>query len=394
MAEFHFQNIARGKPMAARADGPPRAKVRPARPQVLMVGMHLRHTRGGITTLTADILNSELKKDLDFTYIASQAENRRGFGKLLVAASAALQFVGRCIYRRPDLVYVHIGSNASLYRESAFVAIARLFNLRVVSHFHAGDVQLYLARQPAFGKSFIRRAIGLSERVIAVSKESANQLAQLDPQLNISIIPNVIDTSAFRRDEARNVQASEGSAVRILFVGAVGKLKGERDLIAALAVLRDTVPGIRASFVGFGAEGLAESCREHGITEMIEHLGPVPMTERVGLYHRADIFVLPTYAEAMPISVIEAMAAGLPVVTTPVGGIPEIVDSGSEGYLVECGNIVQLAEKIRSLATSPDTRHRMGEAGKDRVRKQMDFDLYIDDIRTEINQAIRNAETI
>ena len=202
----------------------------PNKPRILMVGMHLTKTRGGITTLAADILNSDLKTDHDFIYIASQAEDLGGVGKALLAMSATLRFVAQCILKRPQLVYIHIGSNASLYRESAFVVLARLFRLPVISHFHAGDVDLYMARQTRVGKWFIRSAIGLSSRVIAVSNESARQLADLNDGLQTSMIPNAIDTSTFL-SVCRQEEAARGS-VRLLFVGTFG---GQAPRISCLS---------------------------------------------------------------------------------------------------------------------------------------------------------------
>ena len=355
-----------------------------------MVGMHLTKTRGGITTLAADILNSDLKTDHDFIYIASQAEDLGGVGKALLAMSATLRFVAQCILKRPQLVYIHIGSNASLYRESAFVVLARLFRLPVISHFHAGDVDLYMARQTRVGKWFIRSAIGLSSRVIAVSNESARQLADLNDGLQTSMIPNAIDTSTFL-SVCRQDEAARGS-VRLLFVGAVGKLKGEKDLVQALALVKQAGVDVRVSFLGYRAEGLVEDCRQLGITDLIDHLGPVPMDKRLDFYRNADIFVLPTYAEAMPIAVIEAMAAGLPVITTAVGGIPEIIDDGVEGFLVECGDVKEIAEKILLLSRDKQKRLEMGSKGRSRILGQMNFDLYIKGLRSELEQTLRNSK--
>ncbi len=378
------------RPVRAVLSAKGRAATATNKPRILMVGMHLTKTRGGITTLAADILRSDLKADYDLTYIASQAEDLGGVGKALLAVSATLQFVAQCFLKRPQLVYVHIGSNASLYRESAFVVLARLFRRPVISHFHAGDVDLYMARQPRVGKWFIRSAIALSSRIIAVSNESARQLAELNKGLRISVIPNAIDTSTFLAD--RRPEKTVDGPVKLLFVGAVGKLKGEKDLVQALALIKQTGVDVSVSFLGDRAEGLAEYCRKLGVTDSIGHLGPVPMYKRLDFYRDADMFVLPTYAEAMPIAVIEAMAAGLPVITTAVGGIPEIIDDGVEGFLIECGDVNELAEKIVLLSRDEQKRLEMGSNGRSRILRQMNFDRYIEGLRTELEQTISNPK--
>jgi glycosyltransferase involved in cell wall biosynthesis len=355
-----------------------------------MVGMHLTRTRGGISTLTSSILNSRLRDDFDIKYIASQAEDLGKSWKLLLAGGAVFRFLISCVFTPPEIVYVHIGSNASLYRESAFILLARMLRRRVIAHFHAGDLELYVAQQPEIGQKFISYSIGLSDKVIAVSRESARQLKRLTLHPRISVLPNAIDTKELCSIE-RRPKKNKGDAVRLLFVGAVGKLKGERDLIKALALLRERGVNLKVDLVGFGAEKLAAYCSEAGVSHFIDHLGPVSMVERSDFFRRADIFVLPTYAEAMPISVIEAMAAGLAIVTTPVGGIPELIEDGKEGSLVAVGHAGGLAEKIVYLAKDGKARRRFGENARRKAVEQLDFARYIDALGTELKSVDRET---
>ena len=382
MNDYHFQSgitdqftVPGMRPLTEK-----RVSVKKTKPRVLMVGMHLTKTRGGISTLISEILNSSLKDDFEFTYIESQAEDYGKFGKAFLALSAIAQFVWNCIRMRPKLIYVHLGSNASLYRESIFILLAKLFGKRVVSHFHAGDIDNYYPFQNKIGQKFIRYALGSSDNFIAVSQESARQLREITGSPNISIIPNAIDTSVFYGGE----RLSDSDAVRILFVGAVGKLKGERDLIKALAILREGKQSLKVSFLGYGAENLKDYCEKLGVGEFVEHLGAVSMAERIGFFQKADIFVLPTYAEAMPMSVIEAMAAGLPVVTTPVGGIPELIEDGADGLLFPPGDVQALAEKISFLLNNKGARIGIGKKARQKACSQMDFKAYVNKLQAHL----------
>lgn len=355
-----------------------------------MVGMHLSKTRGGITTLTAAILGSELQNDYRFNYIASQAEDHSKPRKMLLAMSAFARFAVRILLDRPSLAYVHIGSNVSLYRESAFILLAKVFRTRVLAHFHAGDLDQYYLKQNALGRAFIRWALGRSDRIIAVSDASARSLRELNDSLKISVVANAIDTSLFG---ARSPRLHDDKIVRLLFVGAAGKLKGERDLVKALGLLRarDDLE-LRVSFIGHGTEDLTHLCDEEGIAGMVEHLGPVSMSKRIKCFEDAGIFVLPTYAEAMPISVIEAMAAGLGVITTPVGGIPELVSDGEDGLLFQPGDVSVLAERIITLASDPEARERFGARAQTKARLHWDIDKYILRLRKEIKATVELCE--
>lgn len=282
--------------------------------------------------------------------------------------------------KHSDLIYINIGSNASLYREGIFVIIAKLLRKKVISHFHAGDINNYFPFQSKIGQRFIRQALRSSDSLIAVSDESARELREITDSPNITVITNAIDTSVF---DGGGSSANDG-AVKLLFVGAIGKLKGERDLIRALAILRKSKPNIKVSILGYGAESLQDYCDELGVSEFIEFLGAVSMQDRIGFFHDADIFILPTFAEAMPMSVIEAMAAGLPVVTTPVGGIPELIEDGETGLLFPPGDVETLAEKIEFLLNDKDARINIGEKARKKAREQMDFQVYTEKLRAHL----------
>jgi len=379
-SQFRIIEQKPASPMVSQTAGKFAAAVKPC---ILMVGMHLTKTRGGITTLITEILNSPLKDEFEFVYIESQAEDFGKLRKILLALQALWQFVRNCLQKRPALVYVHLGSNASLYRESVFIFLAKIFGKKVVAHFHAGDIDNYYPFQSRISQKFIRRALTLSDSIIAASEESAATLRNIAASANIFVITNAIDTSIFNNPATKR---HDTDVVRLLFVGAVGKLKGERDLIKALAILRDGgKTNIKVSFLGYGAESLKTYCDESGISEFIEFLGAVSLNERIEFFQKADIFVLPTYAEAMPMSVIEAMAAGLPVVSTAVGGIPELIEDGTDGFLFTPGDVNALAEKISLLLDDKATRIKIGNKARQKAREQMDFSQYADKLRTHLS---------
>ncbi len=356
----------------------PRRKTR-----IVMIGMHLAKTRGGITTLTSDILRSRLKDEYQLTYIESQAEDLGKAGKLMLAIRALWKFLALAV-RGTDVVYVHVGSNASLYRESCFLFLSRMLGRKTICHFHAGDAREYLDQQPRLCKRMVGWVLGLSDLIIGVSAKSSADIRYFVPGANIVVLPNAIDMEWFEDEMVSKTQ--HDSTPQILFVGAIGKLKGERDLIAALRLLKQKGVEVRASILGYGADGLSSSFADAGVADMIDYSGPVPMAERVRFFKKANIFVLPTYAEAMPISVMEAMAAGLAIVTTRVGGIPEIIEDGREGFLVEAGDIETMAEKIALLARDPALCHKLGNQARKRANEQFDFQTYIDRLGSEIDR--------
>lgn len=357
------------------------------RTKVLMVGMDLHRTRGGITTLTKDILASSVGEEFDIEYIASQAEDLGVARKALMAAQAFAFFSWQCVFDKPDFVYINVGSNASLYRESSFFLLAKLLGIRSLGHFHAGDIEVYLPRQPNIGKAFITAALKACDSWIAVSEASLASLGSITDAQEITLIRNGINSSDFHHlDDSKNE-----SPAKLLFVGAAGKLKGERDLVNALSLVKQRGLSFRVAFAGYGVDQLRNRLGELGLSDLVDHLGPVATNERIGHFQNADIFVLPTYAEALPISVIEAMACGVSIITTPVGGIPEIIEDGKHGLFIAPGDVNGLADKICLLIENEPLRKSLGANARDRARNELDFREYETRLARKLREFAGNA---
>ncbi len=365
--------------------------------RILLLGAHTTKTVGGISTLIHDILHSPLAQKFEFRHIVSQVDQYRRFRKLLLAIGALIRFVANLVLWRPNLVYVHVGGHASLYRKAVFIAVARLAGQRVLTHFHAGNFEYYYAQQGRWGRRFIRWGLGRSHRFIAVSHETAKVMRKVWPSVETAVVPNGVKLELFSSGRAaaaganghsngRSNGRANGHPVRLLFVGKMGCRKGEQDLIHALQQVVRTTPEIRLDMLGQLSDSIESLCRESGLRPYIDQLGPVSLERRIEFFQRADIFVLPTYAEALPIAVLEAMASGLPVVTTPVGGIPELLDDGREGYLVRPGDIDSIADRIARLVRDPEQRRQMGRLAHSRAH-QFDLNVVFDQLAAELRGA-------
>ncbi|MGH7428016.1 MAG: glycosyltransferase family 4 protein [Candidatus Methylomirabilaceae bacterium] len=145
-------------------------------------------------------------------------------------------------------------------------------------------------------------------------------------------------------------------------------IKGVRHLIAAIAVLRPSMPDVRLEIAGAGPDqsALESEVRLQGLEESVKFLG---WQEEIGsVMARWDVYAQPSLEEGFGLAVLEAMAAGLPVVASRVGGLPELVEEGRTGWLVPPANPAALAERLRQLLLDPAERHAFGEAGRARAR--------------------------
>src|SRR5262245_13292285 len=356
------------------------------RPRVLMVGAHPTRTLGGISTLISDILRSPLTRTFDFRHIVSQVDEYKKFGKLLLALSALARFVWALCWWRPQLVYVHVGGNASLYRKIAFIVVGRLAGQPVLVHCHAGNFEPYYAEQGRLGRKLILWGLGKSSKFIAVSLAMERLLGSLWPGIPCVMVPYGINADLFAGE-----RAPTNHSVRLLFIGKMGFLKGEQDLLRALQRVVEVAPNFRLDMLGQLSDSITAECRVSGLQPQIDHLGPVSLEERLSFFKRADIFVLPTYAEGTPISMLDAIAAGLPVASTPVVRTPDVVEDGVEGYIVEAGDLEALADRLARLNNNPEQRRRMGRLAQDKVR-QINWDVVLPQLEKELRQAIEGGE--
>lgn len=158
----------------------------------------------------------------------------------------------------------------------------------------------------------------------------------------------------------------------ILFIGRMSGVKGAPLMIDALAALRARHPDARLVMIGDGPErpALQAQAGAHGLAEAVTFTGTQTQDEVAAHLSRADLLALPSFAEGVPVVLMEAMAAGLPVVTTRIAGIPEMVENGVSGWLVPPGDLDTLVDRLDALLSDPAGRAAMGAAGRDKVCRE------------------------
>jgi sugar transferase (PEP-CTERM/EpsH1 system associated) len=284
------------------------------------------------------------------------------------------------------------------WRWDAFVRLYRLLRRErpTILHtwmFHAnlpGRVLGTLARVPIIITSRRNENIGgvmreylnrwtscLDDRVIAVcelARQAEIKRARVSPE-HVVTVYNGVDVERFSvagGQAAAQARRVIGIPVEAPLVGSVGRLhsqKGFSDLLTALAQVRRRIPSVRLFLAGDGElwADLEAQSRSLGLSEAVTFAGV--RTDVPEILAALDVFVLPSLWEGMPNAVLEAMAAGLPVVATAVGGTPEVVVDGVTGLLVPPRDPDALARAIESLLRDPGLRRKMGQAGWKRVER-------------------------
>jgi glycosyltransferase involved in cell wall biosynthesis len=208
---------------------------------------------------------------------------------------------------------------------------------------------------------------------VVLSEKWRAYIAAAEPQARVVIIHNFVDLPRLHAAIER-IAVKRADNV-ILFLGEIGQRKGIYDLVRAMPGIVALCPDARLIAGGSGElEQVADCARSVGMEHAVSLPGWVAGEDKMRLLANAAVYVLPSHNENFPVSILEAMAAGLPVVSTPVGGIPDMIRNGQEGYLVEPGDTAKLAEAIGGLLAQPTRRLQMGESAQRRLRERFSAD--------------------
>ena len=277
-----------------------------------------------------------------------------------LAGVAVRSVVNLCRYpfRSPaDLVHVHTAEYVSFYRNALYVLYASyVWRRPVVLHVHGPVFDEFVADASLPVRLLQRLVFSASDAVIVLSEHWREALEPYVPSESLLVLPNAIDPGDYE-------PKARGDVPELVFVADHVRRKGIADLAEALADLATRRPGeFRATIGGTGplaahAERVADDHAE------VEYRGYLTESEKRELLDRASIYVLPTYAEGLPIGILEAMAGGNAIVSTAVGSIPGLVDPET-GIVLEPGDPAALADALEELVGAPDRVESMGRAAR------------------------------
>jgi colanic acid/amylovoran biosynthesis glycosyltransferase len=237
-----------------------------------------------------------------------------------------------------------------------------------------GPVEFYDVYRAQLSQKIVRARF-----VICISDFARSQAMAFSEQSQwhkLHVVHCGVDPARWRpHDSCSHDEPASSDALHVLCVGRLISLKGQAVLIEALAQLRAEGRRLTATLVGDGVErdSLCELARREGVQELVEFAGSVGADRIREQFARADIFCLPSFAEGVPVVLMEAMAMELPVLSSRIMGIPELVRDGESGLLTAPGRVDQLAGALRCLADSAELRRRLGRAGRERVCAEYDI---------------------
>ncbi|HWA20175.1 MAG TPA: glycosyltransferase family 4 protein [Devosia sp.] len=341
--------------------------------RVLVVTPDGPRGRGGIDRMMVSFareLRQSATPGLDVAFIRS-----RGTVRLLspvVFGIAAVRIALAAVLRRADIVHLNMALGGSTLRKGILAFVADALGLPFVIHLHSGHFDEYWRSRRRVARWFIDCIFSRASAVVVLGDIWAEVVRNNLPGIRcpIIVVRNAVPDSYARHENASSQD------VHVVFLGRLGPEKGTPELLAALGKVAD-VPAWRATLAGDGGIATARATADtYRIRARVAFPGWLDDTQVDSLLRDAGILVLPSKAENLPMSIIEAFSYGVPVIATPVGAIPEIVQNGVSGLLVPVGDTDALAAALRRLITDSDLRRKLGNGARQRQRSELSISNY------------------
>jgi glycosyltransferase involved in cell wall biosynthesis len=337
---------------------------------------------GGMATVQRIILENWQSSAYSLVHLPSQKEGSKAL-KLAVAVRAVGTLLTMLAFGQISAIHVHFALGTSFYRKSLFALLGCAFRVPVIGHAHAGAFPSFYGSCGPIRRWYIRAVLNCMQHIITLSQDCCAFYSTLHRRDASTMIPNPVPVPAVVASLASTTKAPV-----LLTLGKLGHDKGTYDIL-------DIVPAVLARFpraeFWFGGDGEVEEVRQFIAGQpwagQVHLLGWLSGAEKDNALQAARLFLLPSYAEGMPMALLEAMAFGLPVIATSVGGIPEAVIAGETGLLIEPGDRDALLKDILDLLDAPDRAAALGTAARVLVTRRFAVSTVLADITSVYDAA-------
>jgi glycosyltransferase involved in cell wall biosynthesis len=255
------------------------------------------------------------------------------------------------------------------WRDLVYFSLARILRKKVVLQVHGG----YLPQDFFPGKGILSRLLERvllsADIVVVLSQESLQAYRSFSPRLKLDVIPNAIELVA--DPTSKQSPTSRASPLRLAYVGRLDESKGVLDMLDAVTLLKKQGIEVKLVVAGNGPDEarMRMLVDKNGLRNIVTFTGVVHEAERDQIWEQSDLFIFPTYREALPYSLLESMAARTPALVSPVGAIPDVIQDGVHGIFIPFKDPKAIAETIARLDADRHAICRMGAASRERIEQ-------------------------
>lgn len=334
--------------------------------KVLTVGCECTVPKGGI----AVVLNTYMNK----VYSPFRFVKNSSTGNMLVKVWDAVCAYLKCEWlyftdKNIKILHIHTASYNSFKRSSWYISQAKRHNIKVVCHIHGGGFKDYYAKE----KNFVDSVLAQCDALATLSNSWKKFYEDTVGHNNVHVVPNIIDDPVIKK-------VDNDGKFHLLYMGHIYKAKGIFDLAEVILEHHDEYRGKLMLDIGGGmydVEVLKKMIKDNNLEDVISFHGWISGDKKLEFLSLADAFILPSYTEGVPISILEAESYGLPILSTQVGGIPEIVEDGENGCLFTPGDKVAIKNAIDKVLYNSAVCRAMGDKSKQMSRGNLPEEVVV-----------------
>lgn len=348
--------------------------------KLLLVGPSPR-LHGGVSTSVKNFLNSELKLKYKLIYLQTGKGAKLQSSRLSVFSRTfyqLLSYLKLILFKKIDIIHIHSSSWGGFWRFSLYVFFGKLSNKNVIMHIHGAEFKSFYGESNIFLKFIISAVLESTERLIVLSKHWKDYFEEISPKVSKIIVENSVSLTKL------NIERNYNSDVKkVLFLGGLTARKGVNELLEAIPKIKDKNENILFTVAGFPLKNeklllkRLERAEEQGLLDLRVNISNDTKSQ---LFLDSHIFLLQSFDEGLPFTILEAMSYGLPVVSTPVGAIPEVIVEEENGILISPGKSNQLVEKILELISNVDLLKKMQTANLLKIKNHYSTSVMINKI--------------
>lgn len=342
-----------------------------------------------------------INESFDIDYINLQTSRRLdqigrgGFAKIFIFFRLYFEVLGVLLRKRYDYCYLTINAHGpAFYKEMVIVFLLKLFRLKPIYYYHMKGVSRF---QDQWLPDKLYRYQFRKARTILLSPLIYHDIAKYAPEEQVFYCLEGIPDTTTKRTEEMIDRRLEKAAPEFLFLSNMMRAKGVFVLLEACRLLRQKCLQFKALFIGgaididdeaFNAFALANDLQDH-----VSYLGPKYGKDKHEFFERVDVFVHPTLNDVQPLTILEALQYGIPVVSTDEGTIPDVIKDGETGYIVPKNDAQALADRIEKLLTDPALRLAMSRRARRHYEERFTVRKFEENFVRAMNQAIADFES-
>ena len=339
--------------------------------KILFIGEDLNKSRSGVVTVMNQILDDKNLETLtSYRTIYTTSDDYSNVRKLLCWLKAYLLF----IYYLPkcQIVHIHHASDLNFWLSGGMVYLANFLNKKTLLHNHSADFHEFYNGSSQKNKEKIIKIFNNASATIVLSNQWLGWYNEIAPNAKFFMLQNAIEIP-------ENIQTKNFKTEKtiLVYLARIEKRKGFFDLMKVMPDLAKRFPNLELYVAGQGDVEMANKLvREYGLEKSVFILGYIDSIKRDEILKMAHILVFPSYNEGLPMSLLEAMSYGVVPITTPVGGIPDVVVNGKNGFLVNPGDTEELKKSIDYLLISPNKYADLSESARADVDRDFNYKNY------------------